>query len=152
MTCFEIREKVMDVLAAIPGNRVNYSMNCVGGVNRNIEDPQAIFSMVKQLEKGMDKSVIPIFTTSRTAPSRCAGIGVLTKKRQFLRCGRADSAGFRRGPGFRRDAPYAAYEEMEFAVPVEPDGDVRARLLVRALEIMESCKILRQALTKMPPG
>jgi ech hydrogenase subunit E len=29
---------------------------------------------------------------------------------------------------------------------------VRARLLVRALEIMESCKILRQALTKMPPG
>jgi Ni,Fe-hydrogenase III large subunit len=41
---------------------------------------------------------------------------------------------------------------MEFDVPVQPDGDVRARLLVRALEIMESCKILRQALTKLPPG
>ena len=27
-----------------------------------------------------------------------------------------------------------------------------ARLLVRALEIMESCKILRQALAKLPPG
>ena len=27
MTCFEIREKIMDVLAAISGNRVNYSMN-----------------------------------------------------------------------------------------------------------------------------
>ena len=41
---------------------------------------------------------------------------------------------------------------MDFEVPVQPDGDVKARLLVRALEIMESCKILRQALTKMPPG
>jgi len=29
---------------------------------------------------------------------------------------------------------------------------VRARLLVRALEIMESCKILRQALTNLPSG
>ncbi len=52
----------------------------------------------------------------------------------------------------RRAAPYAAYAEMEFDVPVQPDGDVRARLLVRALEIMESCKILRQALAKLPPG
>ena len=52
----------------------------------------------------------------------------------------------------RRAAPYAAYSEMEFEVPVQHDGDVRARLLVRALEIMESCKILRQALTKMPSG
>jgi Ni,Fe-hydrogenase III large subunit len=41
---------------------------------------------------------------------------------------------------------------MQFDVPVQQDGDVRARLMVRALEIMESCKILRQALAKLPPG
>jgi Ni,Fe-hydrogenase III large subunit len=41
---------------------------------------------------------------------------------------------------------------MDFDVPVQPAGDVTARLLVRALEIMESCKILRQALAKLPPG
>ena len=52
----------------------------------------------------------------------------------------------------RRAAPYAAYAEMDFDVPVEKAGDVRARLLVRALEIMESCRILRQALNKLPPG
>ena len=39
MTCFELREKVMDVLQAISGNRVNYSMNRIGGVNRDIENP-----------------------------------------------------------------------------------------------------------------
>jgi Ni,Fe-hydrogenase III large subunit len=41
---------------------------------------------------------------------------------------------------------------MKFWVPVEGAGDVRARLFVRTLEILESCRILRQALTDMPPG
>src|SRR5208282_2192200 len=50
MTCFALREKVMDILQAISGNRVNYSMNRVGGVNRDIEDPQAVLRMVEALE------------------------------------------------------------------------------------------------------
>ena len=153
MTCFEIREQVMDVLQAISGNRVNYSMNRVGGVNRDIEDPQAILGMVNALEKEMTRTIIPIFTTSKTATSRCAGVGVLTteKARSLGVVGPvARASGV--GQDLRKAAPYAAYGEMEFDVPVVPDGDVRARLLVRALEIMESCKILRQALTKMPAG
>lgn len=153
MTCFELREKVMDVLQAISGNRVNYSMNRIGGVNRDIEDPMALLGMVEALEKEMVRTVIPIFTTSSTAKSRCAGIGILTHEKA-ISCGVVGPVARASGVGqdIRRAAPYAAYEEMEFDVPVQPDGDVRARLLVRALEIMESCKILRQALTKMPPG
>ena len=153
MTCFEIREQVMDVLQAISGNRVNYAMNRIGGVNRDIEDPQSILGMVEALEKGMTRTIIPIFTTSKTATSRCAGIGVLTteKARSLGVVGPvARASGI--AQDLRKEAPYAAYAEMDFAVPVVPDGDVRARLLVRALEIMESCKILRQALTKMPAG
>ena len=76
MTCFEIREKVMDVLCAISGNRVNYAMNRIGGVNRDISDPQAILKMVEALELEMAHTVIPIFTTSRTAISRCAMLEV----------------------------------------------------------------------------
>lgn len=153
MTCFEIREKVMDVLQAISGNRVNYSMNRIGGVNRDIEDPLALLGMIEQLESEMVKTVIPIFTTSSTAKSRCAGIGVLTQEKA-VSCGVVGPTARASGQpqDLRRSAPYAAYEEMEFDVPVQPEGDVKARLLVRALEIMESCKILRQALTKMPPG
>jgi Ni,Fe-hydrogenase III large subunit len=153
MTCFEIREKVMDVLAAISGNRVNYAMNCIGGVNRDITDPQSILKMVEALELEMSRTIIPIFTTSKTARSRCAGIGVLTLEKA-VSCGVVGPTARASGlpQDLRRDAPYAAYAEMEFDAPVQPDGDVRARLLVRALEIMESCKILRQALSKLPPG
>jgi Ni,Fe-hydrogenase III large subunit len=153
MTCFEIREKVMDVLAAISGNRVNYSMNRIGGVNRDIDDPAAILTMIEQLEGEMMKTVIPIFTTSSTARSRCAGIGVLTHEKAItlgVVGPTARAAGL--GQDLRRAAPYAAYSELEFEVPVEQAGDVRARLFVRALEIIESCKILRQALAKLPPG
>jgi Ni,Fe-hydrogenase III large subunit len=153
MTCFEIREKIMDVLAAISGNRVNYSMNRIGGVNRDIEDPLAMLGMIEKLEGEMMKTVIPIFTTSSTARSRCAGIGVLTLDKA-ISCGvvgpTARASGL--GQDLRRAAPYAAYSELDFDVPVEQAGDVRARLFVRALEIMQSCQILRQALTKMPPG
>lgn len=153
MTCFEIREKVMDVLAAISGNRVNYSMNRIGGVNRDIEDPQATLAMIDQLESEMMTTVIPIFTTSSTARSRCAGVGVLTQEKA-ISCGVVGPTARASGlpQDLRRAAPYAAYSELEFNVPVEQAGDVRARLFVRALEIIESIRILRQALEKLPPG
>ncbi|MGA2809093.1 MAG: nickel-dependent hydrogenase large subunit [Terracidiphilus sp.] len=153
MTCFELREKVMDVLQAISGNRVNYSMNRIGGVNRDIDDSHAVLKMVEALEAEMVRTVIPIFTTSSTARSRCAGIGVLTHEKA-LSCSVVGPTARASGVAqdLRRAAPYAAYAEMEFSTPVEQDGDVRARLMVRALEIMESCRILKQALSKMPPG
>lgn len=153
MTCFEIREKVMDVLAAISGNRVNYSMNRIGGVNRDIDDPLVILAMIDQLEREMMHTVIPIFTTSSTARSRCAGIGVLTEEKA-ISCGVVGPTARASGlpQDIRRAAPYAAYPELDFNVPVEKAGDVRARLFVRALEIIESIKILRQALENLPPG
>ncbi len=153
MSCFALREKVMDVLQAISGNRVNYSMNRIGGVNRDIDDPTSLLPLIDELESAMNKTIIPIFTTSSTALSRCAGVGILAHDKA-VSCGvvgpMARASGINQD--LRRDAPYAAYAEMEFNVPVEPAGDVKARLLVRALEILESCKILRQALTKMPSG
>lgn len=153
MVCFAIREKVMDVLQAISGNRVNYSMNRIGGVNRDIADPQMLLAMIVQLENEMTRDVIPVFTTSSTARSRCAGIGVLSKEKAISCAVVGPTARASSIPqDLRRDAPYAAYSEMDFNVPIESDGDVRARLLVRALEIMESCRILRQALTQLPPG
>jgi Ni,Fe-hydrogenase III large subunit len=153
MTCFELREKVMDVLQAISGNRVNYSMNRIGGVNRDVENPLALVEMVNELEREMARTVIPIFTTSTTARARCAGIGVLTHEKA-VSCGVVGPVARASGvtQDLRKQAPYAAYGEMEFEVPVEQAGDVRARLFVRALEIMESCRILRQALTGMPHG
>jgi ech hydrogenase subunit E len=153
MSCFAIREKVMDALEMISGNRVNYGMNCFGGVNRDITDTEAVLKSILILEQEITREIIPVFTQNRTVQSRCAGIGVLTREQ-------AESMGtvgpLARASGvtqdLRRSAPYAAYDRLEFDVPVQTEGDVRARVIVRALEMLESCKILRQAIRDLPAG
>ncbi len=52
----------------------------------------------------------------------------------------------------RRDHPYAAYDEMQFDVPVVDSCDVWGTVVVRILETFEAIKIIRQALDKMPAG
>jgi Ni,Fe-hydrogenase III large subunit len=153
MACFAVREKVMDVLEAVSGNRVNYAMNRVGGVNRDIADPAPILAAVAEVEREVARDIVPVFTSSRTTRSRCQGIGVLpaSEARSLAVVGpTARASGL--GQDIRRAAPYAAYAELDFSVPVESTGDVLARLRVRALEILESCRIVRQALASLPPG
>ncbi|MDT4968228.1 MAG: NADH-quinone oxidoreductase subunit, partial [Acidobacteriota bacterium] len=61
-----------------------------------------------------------------------------------------------RGSGYdidiRRANPYTGYEKYDFDIPVEHDGDVWARYLVRMREMKESHKIVVQALSRLKPG
>lgn len=153
MSCFALREKVMDLLERLSGNRVNYAMNCIGGVNRDIPDPAPLLAVVGEIEKELARSILPVFSSDRSVRARCSGVGVLTAEqaRQWGVVGpTARASGL--GQDIRRAAPYAVYERFEFEVPVLTAGDVYARLLVRALEMQESCRILRQALASLPPG
>ena len=45
----------------------------------------------------------------------------------------------------RRDAPYGAYDQLTFKVPVFEQGDVAARLWVRVEEVYQSISLIRQA-------
>jgi len=50
----------------------------------------------------------------------------------------------------RRDHPHDGYDELQFEVPVEEGGDVRARLMVRAREVEQSFRLLRQVTASLP--
>jgi NADH-quinone oxidoreductase subunit D len=57
----------------------------------------------------------------------------------------------------RRDQPYSAYPELQFDVIVGKGwqgtlGDAFDRYYVRVLEMKESCRLLRQAMDKLPEG
>ncbi|MGH9903098.1 MAG: NADH-quinone oxidoreductase subunit D, partial [Pyrinomonadaceae bacterium] len=56
------------------------------------------------------------------------------------------------GLDLRRVNPYTGYEKYDFDVPVETDGDVWARYMVRMREMDESLKIVRQAVSRLRPG
>ena len=153
MTCFSLREQVMDVLEAISGNRVNYGMNRPGGVNRDITDPAAVLAAVRAIAAATSEQLVPVLTTDKTVLARCAGVGYLS---------RADAIAYgavgpmARASGLttdiRKTAPYEAYDQLTFDVPVRPEGDVLARIVVRALEILESCHLIEQAIEMMPAG
>jgi Ni,Fe-hydrogenase III large subunit len=153
MTCFALRETVMDCLEGISGNRVNYAMQCFGGVNRDIANPKGVLEVVREIERQMSRTLIPLFMSDRTVRARCAGVGVLTHASAVEWSSVGPTA---RASGVTQDirkaAPYEVYDRIDFEVPVETGGDVLARVVVRAKEILQSCSIVEQAIEGMPPG
>ena len=59
MEIFALRESVMDVLEAVSGNRVNYAMNMIGGVNRDITNPDEILTAIHKFNKQSRKWLCP---------------------------------------------------------------------------------------------
>lgn len=153
MQIFRLRESVMDALESISGNRVNYSMNRIGGVNRDILDDVKVREVVHSIRAVTEGTLIPLLTTDQTVIARCQGVGVLTRK-DAISYGVVGPVARASGldTDLRRDQPYLAYDKVEFSVPVQAAGDVLARVVVRALEIVESCKIIDQVLDRMPQG
>ena len=52
----------------------------------------------------------------------------------------------------RKDFPYLDYDEFDFDVPVGQHGDVYDRYLVRLEEMLQSVRILEQALDRLRRG
>jgi membrane-bound hydrogenase subunit alpha len=148
------REQVMILLARLTGNRVNYGMNTVGGVRRDIpaEMIPEILKVVDSLEE-RTKYYIDMGTREQTLIQRLSGVGKLSKE-DALRLGTvgptARASGVDRDT--RRDDPYAAYSEVSFKVVIDDHCDVYGRTLVRLGELMETYSIIRQLLKKIPDG
>ncbi len=148
------REIVMDILAMLTGNRVNYGLNSIGGVRRDIDSVQA-----KEILKAMDKLeertkyYIEVATQETTIIKRLSGVGVVSHEDAL----RLDAVGpTARASGVKRDTRnddhYAAYGEIDFNVITDDHCDVYGRTVVRVKELMESYNIIRQALKNMPEG
>ena len=148
------RELVLDILAELGGNRVNYGINTPGGVRRDIE-PQHI----EQIRKTMDileernNYYVQLALSDTVLAARLAGIGKLSRE-DALKYGAvgpvARAAGI--ASDMRKDDPYAAYAEIPFDVITDDHADVFGRTVVRVLEIMESIKIIRYVINNMPDG
>ena len=148
------REIVMDLLELNSGNRVNYGMNAIGGVRRDITDemkPQ-ILQGIEQLEE-RTRYYLGVASTEVTFLKRVQGVGLLPKEKAIELCACGPTA---RGSGVeydvRKDDPYAAYPYLDFKVISSDLGDVLGRTVVRVLEVLESCKMCRQIIEELPEG
>ena len=154
MRVFYLREIVMELLAMIGGNRVQYGCSVIGGVRPRCDLDNAKLERLKtdldKLEEGLT-DFANRFTSDSIVMSRISGIGVLPQK-QALKL--AVSGPSLRATGVARDlrTTMFEYDDFDFNIVTQPDGDVKSNLLMRALESFESIKLIRQAIANIPEG
>jgi len=148
------REVVMDILAMLTGNRVQYSINTLGGVRRDVSDSQKeeILKAIDILEE-RTKYYIDVVTTETTMMGRLKNVGgltheIATKLNALGPLARASGV----DRDIRRDDPYLVYDEIPFNVITNDGCDVFGRVVVRALELIESYRIIRYVVKNMPDG
>ena len=169
--CFREREDLLDVYEAVSGARMHAAYYRPGGVYRDLPErmPQYTATQihdeaaVRELNKNRQGSVLDfiedftnrfpkcvdeyetLLTDNRIWKQRTVGIGVVSPERAL-------ALGFTgpmlRGSGvewdLRKKQPYAAYDKVEFDVPVGVKGDCYDRYLVRVEEMRQSNRIIAQ--------
>ncbi|MBV6511874.1 MAG: NADH dehydrogenase (quinone) subunit D [Ignavibacteriales bacterium] len=148
------REKILDLYDVICGARFTTSYTRIGGVAQDIDAGtlRGVKDFIEQLEEKLDE-MERLLNGNRIFLERLEGIGVISGE-DALSLGLTGPS--LRGSGvaydLRRAAPYLFYNEMDFKVVTFNEGDSLARYFVRADEIRESVKIIRQVIDKMPAG
>ncbi len=157
---WRVREQAMDVIENLTGNRVNYGIVQVGGVRRDIVPEQhRIIEDCLSTYEGLLGKLLNLFLHDRTIAMRCRNVGLLSRNDALELCTVGPTA---RASGvnvdLRQDYPYCAYGDMDIRA-ILPDqhlgetrGDVYDRIVVRLLEVGQSCQIVRQCLSEMPAG
>ncbi len=148
------REIVMDLLEAFTGNRVNYSVNVLGGVKCDVND-----ALRDQILRGMDlleeriRHYLNVVTTDRTFLARTEGVGRMTREQADLFGAVGPTA---RASGVPRDvrvdAPYAFYSTVPVQLITDERGDLLARFVVRINELFEAIRLIREILNHLPEG
>ena len=152
--CFREREYILDLFEMVAGQRMMVSYFRPGGLWRDI--PEEFVPAVRQFLDFMPAKIADYEALLKNNPiflQRTKGVGVVTYE-DAISWGL--TGGCLRGSGVnydvRKATPYCGYEEYDFDVPLETDGDVYARYLVRMEEMRQSLRIIEQALNKLPEG
>jgi NADH-quinone oxidoreductase subunit D len=148
------REIVQDLLEMLTGNRVNYSVNTIGGVRRDISSDQA-----KVTNEGLDKLeertkfYINVAVQEKTFKMRTQNVGKLPRDiaRKLAAVGPV-ARGSSLPNDVRIDDPYAVYGEIPLCAITSDRTDVFGRAEVRLNELLQSYKIIRFALEHLPEG
>jgi len=157
---WKVRERVMDILEELTGNRVDYAIPMFGGVRRDITPEQhpKLFEMIRYY-RGLFEELSDTFLRDASVEARTRNVGVLTAEEAHELCAVGPVA---RASGLRKDVrqdwPYLVYGDYEISALTPEDygvavhGDVYDRIIVRLLEVAQSLDLIEQCLRDMPEG
>ena len=146
------RELFIDLLEAMSGARVTHAYLVPGGVRNDLPSnfEERCLRQVEYFEKRL-KEYEAIFYQNPLLKARTEGSGILSRT-DAIRLGTTGSVLRASGVDFdvRKKEPYDVYENLDFQTIVLKEGDSYARSRVPYLEMFESCRIIKDALKKMP--
>ena len=171
--CFREREDLMDCYEAVSGTRMHATYYRPGGVYRDLPDVMPKFQASKnkkkkdldRLNSNREGSLLDfiesfvdrfpkcideyetLLTDNRIWKQRTVNIAVISPERAL-------NLGFTgpmlRGSGvewdLRKKQPYAAYNKLDFDIPVGVNGDCYDRYLVRVEEMRQSNRVIKQCI------
>ena len=152
---FRERERIQSIFEAVTGARMMFHYIRIGGVKADLppDIPEKIWEFVEGLEKNFQSDFVDLIAGNEIFISRTRNVGKMTQEQAVemgltgppLRCTGVDF-------DIRLDYPYSVYPELKFDVVTDTGGDVEASYRVRIKECLESIKIIKQVLEKMPEG
>ena len=149
-----LKERLQRLNEELTGHRFLMGVVAPGGLRYDLPG-NVLTSLPRKLRRIRDDFKLYLETLFDTASfvTRINGPGVLAKETVMAMAGTGVSA---RAAGiasdFRSDHPHAAYGDLASACVVETEGDVAARLKVRARETLASFELLFRLLDGLPGG
>jgi len=148
------REPLLRFFEKVTGLRMNHNYIRPGGVAVDLHDgwEQDLVDYLDMIEPRLDEYHV-LMNGQPIWRDRLQGVGVINEA-ECLALGTTGPILRASGSSWdlRRDMPYLAYGEVDFAIPVGEYGDCFDRYAIRLAEIEESMKIVRQCIEKMPAG
>ena len=151
---FREREFVLDLFEEFCGARLTYNSMRIGGLPLDVPPgwDRKVLSFCDLME-GKLNDYETLLTNNRIWLKRTRDVGVISADEAI---GLGLCGPPLRGSGVprdvRKDEPYAAYDELEFNVPLGSRGDTYDRYLIRMDEFRESIRLIRQAVEGLPEG
>lgn len=145
------REKILEMYEQVGGQRMMTSYIRIGGLRADLpEDFDSLFKPWARDFPGLVDMVDSLLTKNPIWRERTQDVGVLSQA-DCISYGLVGpllrAAGV--AQDVRADFPYCRFEEFEFDIPVEYEGDVYARYLVRLEELRQSHRLCLQAMAKI---
>ena len=152
--CAVLRERMLRAADAAFGHRLMMDRIVPGGVTVDLdsESAAAILTLAGEVREKFS-ALTELYDRTASLQDRTVTTGIL-KPDLARRFGAGGYVGRASGRSFdsRRDPGYAPYDALSFEVPVLTEGDVNARVWIRAREVGESLNLIEQILRGLPDG
>ena len=151
---FDDREIILDLLEGVTGARLTCCYFRFGGLYNDVDEGfvPGVRAFIARMRKRMPM-YHNLVTKNIILVKRLKDVGPVSAE-MCRKYGATGPVARGSGIGFdvRKHEPYSVYSEFDFNVPVYHECDSYARYMVRMDEIVESLRIIEQAVDKLPEG